>query len=243
LFKIDKTLVDNMHQHKSFIVITSKNTPPKPPPKPRADLSEFMDEDMPPELKQKAQQLIEAAKAQANEIAAMAQVEAENIKAVAAEEGYREGIDGADEKFAENIEREIGHVKELMTRLYAYERELLEEMQESVMALAIDVAEKIINIQLKKDDIVFVGIVKEAISRLKKDERFALRVSRSEYDRFFKEGGAWLKDEAGCGEFDVIVDPEMRTGGCIVESDSKIIDAGVNLQIKKVKAAFGDKAE
>lgn len=244
MFKIDKTLVDNMNLNKSFIVITnSDNEEAKKKPRREAQISNSVSEDIPPDIKIKAQNLIKNAEDQAEEILTKAQREAEQVLNDAKEQGYVEGMRQAEQKIAEQLEREVSTLKGVLDRLESYKQELLGEMQDNVLHLSLDIAEKIVNIQIERDDIVYVGIVKRAIEKLKSEKKFALRVSKSEYDRYFENGAKWLWEEIGCIPFDVVCDPTMKQGDLVIESDVKVVDAGVGLQMKKIEYALGEKAE
>ena len=114
---------------------------------------------------------------------------------------------------------------------------------DNVIELSFDIAQKITNIQLKKDDTVYVDIARKAIQALNSSAKFALHVSRSEYDRFFKEGGQWLRDEIGCVPFEVVCDPYVQEGGCLVESDEGVINGGIPEQLGKLRRVLEKRTE
>lgn len=243
MFKIDKTLVDNMNLNKSFIVITNKDNKETKEKKRDMEISKSIREEIPPDIKIKAQNLLKNAADEAEEIVIKAKQEAEEIKKKAAQQGYNEGMRQAEQKIGEQLKDEVATLKGVLDRLELYKQELLGEMQDCVLHLSLDIAEKIVNIQLERDDIVYVGIVKRAIEKLQSEKKFALRVSRSEHDRYFENGANWLWEEIGCEPFDVVCDPTMQQGDLVIESDEKVVDAGIGLQMKKVEYALGEKAE
>lgn len=244
MFKIDKTLVENMNVNKSFIVISNPEICPKPAPSvPKIDISDVTDEKLPPEVKHKAQQILATAKAQADDMMQKAAEEADKIKAQAHAEGLSQGMEDAEERIAYQIESEVMSVRALLDQLYAFKQEFKADLEDSILDLSVDIAEKIVNIRLEKDDIVYVGIVKKAVEQLMSDEKFVLKVGHKEYERFFKDEVKWLKAGVDCGPFKVVCDPDMKPGDCVVESDSKIINAGVGMQLKKVHSALAGRAE
>ncbi len=68
-------------------------------------------------------------------------------------------------------------------------------------------------------------------------------MSRTEYERFFGDGGQWLREDIGCVPFEVICDPYMPEGGCIVESDEGVVNAGVNEQLGKLRRILEGRIE
>jgi len=112
-----------------------------------------------------------------------------------------------------------------------------------VLNLAMDIAEKIINIELQRDDKVFMEIAKKAVAGLKQADSFALRVSRGEFDKYFKDGGAWLREATGCGEFEAVCDSNLEPGSLVLESDEEIINASVAVQLEKTRQYLEEQVE
>lgn len=172
---------------------------------------------------------------EAERILEEARSEAEEIRKAAWNQGYEEGRNTAGSEVTDYIKEQKNEARSIFASLEKYKQELFGDLEDSVLTLSFDIAEKIINIQLKKDDKLYIGIVKKAIENLKGAEKFVLRVGRAEYEKFFKEGAQWLRDETGCIPFEVVCDPQMGEGGCILESDDRILNAGVQLQLSKIR--------
>ena len=86
-------------------------------------------------------------------------------------------------------------------------------------------------------------IAKKAVAGLKQADDFTLRVSRGEFDKYFKDGGAWLREATGCGEFEAVCDPSLERGGLVVESNEEIIDASVSIQLEKTRQHLEEQVE
>lgn len=237
MFKIDKTLVDNMNMNKSCIVITHKETTKKPLSHEKITLND--DSDLPPEIREKAKEFMQSANIKAQQIISNALAEAEQIKEEARQLGISEGLEEAQNKHDE-------HYKELqnvISKMEVYREGLFEDLQSNILDLSIDIAEKIINITLEKDDTAYKELVKNAVESIKRTDKFALYVSRSEYEKFFKDCPQWLKSQTECGEYDVYCDASMQKGDCIIESEKEIVDAGVSRQLKKVRQHLKDQGD
>ena len=239
MFKIDKTLVNNMNQNRSFIVITHKETKEKPKSMPELPLSEpaLLDSDtqIPQAVRDKARELLHSAQAKAQQILQSAAAKAEEIQSAARLEGYDAGLSDADRKIAEATAAQNEKTMALIEEITAYRDGLYEELHQSVLPLAMDIAEKIINIQLQKDDSVYMEIAKKAVLELKQSDDFILRVSRGEFEKYFRDGGQWLREGTDCGEFEVVCDPGLEPGGLVIESDEEIINAGIEMQLEKTR--------
>ena len=231
MFRIDKSLIENMNNNKQFIVIAPKETFKSTQQQPANKTQKLVTE----------KELLHSANIKAERIVADARNRAEEIKETARQEGYREGSKKAQREMEKLIEAQAEDAKHVFEKLEAYKKELYQDLLENVLGLSFDIAEKIINIHLEKDDTIYVEIAKAAIKALNSSSKFALRVSRSEYDRFFREGAQWLRDDIGCAPFEVICDANMTEGGCIVESDEGVVNAGICEQMDKLRRVIDGK--
>ncbi|NLT97463.1 MAG: hypothetical protein GXW96_04785 [Christensenellaceae bacterium] len=245
MFKIDKSMVDNMNQNRSFIVITHKETHKDTAPEISAGGPELLekDEQLPQALRDRARELIQNAQMRAQQTIQAATARAEEIRAQAHKEGYDAGMKLADSKIAEMEAALSVQTRKLIEEVTAYRNELYDTLQDSVLNLAMDIAEKIINIELQRDDKVFMEIAKKAVAGLKQADSFALRVSRGEFDKYFKDGGAWLREATGCGEFEAVCDPSLEPGSLVLESDEEVINASVAVQLEKTRQYLEEQVE
>lgn len=229
MFKIDKTLVDNMNMNKSCIVITHKETTRKPISPELMTLSD--DSQLPPEIREKAMEFVQSANIKAQQIISNALAEAEEIK----EEARREGISAGLAESQDKLEEQFKDFQNTLKKIEEYRESLFEALQSDILDLSVDIAQKIINITLEKDDTAYKELVKNAIESLKRADKFTLYVSRSDYERFFKDCPPWVGAQTESGEFEVICDASMKKGDLIIESDKEIVDAGISRQLNKIR--------
>jgi len=233
LFRVDKSIIENMNINKEFVVVIPKpmqtHVKPSKPQPAEAPLTE--------------QDILHRATVQAERIVADAQNSAVEIKQGAWKEGYREGREEAQRELDAMIVAQAEDAKNVFAKMEAYGQDMRQQLLDSVLSLSFDIAEKIVNEQFKRDDKVYIGIAKRAIQALNASSKFALHVSRTEYERFFKEGGQWMQEEIGSVPFTVICDPVMGEGGCIVESEAGVVDAGVSEQLSKLQRVLAGRTE
>ena len=247
MFKIDKTLVNNMNMNRSFIVITPKETPrdQKASQPELKNEPTLLDSDplIPAAVRERAREMLLNAQMKSQQIFQSAAVRAEEIKNEARQEGYDAGMADAAQKISDMTEAQLEKTRTLIQEVAAYRDGLYGELLGSVLSLSMDVAEKIVNIQLQKDDRVYMEIAKKAVMGLKRADDFALRVGREEFDRFFKNGTQWLREAAECGEFEVVCDPDMEPGDLVIESDEEVVNAGVQMQLSKTRQYLKEQGE
>ncbi len=243
MFKIDKTLIDNMNINRSCIVITHKETV-----KEREKLSQQLmtledDEQMPPSVREKAREFVQNANTNAQKIIRNATLEAEEIRETARQEGYEAGLEEGRAELNAKLKSKMAEVKDVLSRVEEYRQELYQTLESHVLELSMDVAEKILNLQMERDDKLYKDIVKRAVAGIKHADNFSLYVSQAEYDKYFKEGTQWLHQETNCGSFEVVCDAKLPQGSCVIEADSEIVDAGIPMQLKKIGQYLSEQVE
>jgi flagellar assembly protein FliH len=241
LYKIDKTLIDNMNLNRSCIVITPKETA-------RADISEKVisaeeEEQISPALREKMREFIQSTNEKAQKILRDAEIEADQIREAARCEGYEAGIAEGRQKLDAELKAKNKEVRDVLSRVEKYRQDLYQMLESDVLSLSMDVAEKIVNIAIDRDDNVFKDIVKKAVASIKHADNFSLYVSRAEHDKYFNGDVKWLRDAVGSKKFDVICDANLPQGSCIAEADSEIVDAGIPMQLGKIGQLLREQVE
>ncbi len=243
LYKIDKTLIDNMNHNRSFIVITPKETIRREEKVLEKVLSVEDEEQLPPAVRELALGHIQTANEKAQQILHNARVEAEQIKESARNEGYEQGLAEGRIEAASELQAKNEEVKGVLSRVENYRQNLYQTLEADILSLSIDVAEKIVNLQLDADDHVFKDIIKRAVASIRHADDFSLYVSKEDYARFFKDGGQWLRNEVQTASIEVIADGNLCKGSCIIEADSEIVDAGVPMQMSKIAQLLNEQVE
>ena len=164
-----------------------------------------------------AAHIIEAAHTEARKILDAAGQERQAVLEAARKEGYEEGLQLWHAAVAE---ANAVHGR----RLAANEPELVR--------LAVRIAEKIIGEELRLNPQATVSITRQCLQWLRRERSVALRVSPAELD-LMRERIDSLREAAGPHRsIEVIADPAISSGGCIVESEYGVIDARLETQIR-----------
>jgi flagellar biosynthesis/type III secretory pathway protein FliH len=134
--------------------------------------------------------------------------------------------------------------EQLLAGLEKAQAQLNERVAAQVVQLSLCIAEKIINLELEKNDTVFVGLVRQAIDKLGFKSEFILRLNEAaEYHRHFADGGKWLASGMDCAHFSVVMDHGVPPGGCVLESEDSVVRVGVDAQLKMIGAALERQTE
>lgn len=176
------------------------------------------------------------ARAGAATLLEQARLDAERLRTQAFEQGYRDGIARAEADRAEMI-RQIAEQAEADR---AAAREQLEHeidaLEPEVLELALVVAEKILQIEVSKNEKAFSSLVRHVLSLLKNCEHGTIRIAGDDCFRSIQSDSDLLSEVEG--RFEMRMDEKLPAGGLVVESDSGLIDASIGTQLGRIAAAF-----
>ena len=111
-----------------------------------------------------------------------------------------------------------------------YERELLE--------LALGVARKIVQQELAERPEIWLGLIRAAVRRVVDRERIAVRVP-PRLLAFLRDALPELRASLDAvKELDLVEDPSLPAGGCIIESRFGEVNLGVEAQLEAVERAL-----
>ncbi len=201
---------------------------------------------------------------QADEIKRMAQVEADAIVGLAREQAakiraeagaaadeirsnaYNKAVEAGKAEALRRAEAEIlimrKDLKDLTQRLNKALNdslaETVDEWEGELLDLSIDIARKIIGVELDKNDEAFKSLVQNAISHMRGDAKITVRVSEREYESYFSGSDAYFQVGGERVKAPVIADPQLKEGDCVIESEGEMINAGVEQQLGALKDAM-----
>ncbi|MEN9344215.1 MAG: type secretion ATPase inhibitor [Chlamydiota bacterium] len=149
--------------------------------------------------------------------------ECELLKEEAKKEGFAEGL--------EVFNRHLIHFDKQITALQL-------EMQKQVLPLALKAAKKIVAEQLALKPDTIVDIVMQVLAPVVQNQRFTIYVSREDKE-ILEAHRPKLKEVLEHVQSLVIQErADVSSGGCIIETESGIINATIENQWRALEAAF-----
>ena len=173
------------------------------------------------------------ARAEARRILAEAETEARELRETA-ERVARELREAAYEEGREAALSEL-HV----ILLEARERRdaALSGAERDVLRLAVKLAEKIIGREIERDDATLADIVSTALRHARQQEALTVRVNPADLPRV--QAHRDRLDPSGRARFiDLVADPRVGHGGCVIEGESGTVDARLDTQLRVLERAL-----
>lgn len=198
-----------------------------------------------------AQQIRERAQQEAQQFTAQVQAQiqeqAEAIRQAAQQQGHQEGFEagmaeGREQGMLETSERNE-QLKGEFVELVLARRKVLAAIEPEVVKLTVDVAEKIIGMELATGRDVITGIVRQALATLKERDEIVIRVNPAEVDTVKASQAAFEAMIEGLKRFEVVADGAMDAGSCAIETNLGNVDARVATQLEAVRAGLDEMAK
>jgi len=199
--------------------------------------------DIEEEANKKIAYMMEDAQEEAKVIAQLAKIEAAEERKRAREEGYAEGSKEGNARFDKQISEKIREhddiLKNVLAEISGEWEELKNQLNERTADLAVEIVRKIIGQAEDEKGSIFTSLIKNALRQVQTDGKITIRVSQSEYERFFQSGTLVIElDNGATIKANVLRDITMNPGDLIIDMEDVIINAGVDSQLKYVELAF-----
>ncbi|MER3427746.1 MAG: HrpE/YscL family type III secretion apparatus protein [Pyrinomonas sp.] len=174
------------------------------------------------EARAEARRIVEEATREAELIREEALAEAERIR----ETARREAQEGA-----------LAELHELLINARERREAAIVQAERDLLRLAVRIAEKIIGRELRTDPAAIADIVATALRHARQQEMLTVRVNPA--DAALVQRERERIDPMGRARFlDVVADPRIASGGCVIETESGTIDARLETQLRALERAL-----
>lgn len=172
----------------------------------------------------KAQDILDAAAAEAKRI----HEQAEERYKEREKEGYDDGVmEGRLEQSEKMLETGMQAVQ------------YLEGLEHQIVELVINAVRKVIG-ELDSNDRI-VRIVRTALDQVRGTQKVTIRVSPEEEPFVREKLAPVLSQPLTQSGIDLVADPRMKTGNCVLESEMGVVDASLDVQLMAIERALNAK--
>ena len=182
------------------------------------------------QLKKEADDVLSDAREEVKKLLAGAKVDAEEIRKQAYADGLRQGEQKAKEKYDSmkvRLEAEVKRQKE------DYERQV-SELEPAFAEILIKLLEKLTGVLLAEKQGIIAYLLEQAIRGIEPGMTYLVHVSAEDFPLANSKKGELLRDLKEGAVLEIIEDRTMQKGQCIIETDSRIFDCGIDTQMKNL---------
>ena len=150
----------------------------------------------------------------------------------AEEKGYAEGYQKGQEKAKREADAEISRINALIAGLDRERGKLVLESEDNIVEVIFAAVIKIVGESLLNREGV-IKMIRNNISQISKYDRLVLRLSQRDYDVLTS-----ADKETIYPGVDLMIDPDIECGGCILETKTGRLDARLEKQFVRFKTTL-----
>lgn len=159
----------------------------------------------------------------------------EEAKRAGYEEGFASGSEQAEHQTMARLEQMLQEAQRVVTQAYEAKARIISEAERFVVELSCEIAGKIVRGTLNSAPETALDLMKQALARRKEQGTITLCVAPEQFE--FVEAA---KDELALSvdsqaELQIVPDPTVRGGGCVIRSAYGSIDARVDTQLESIR--------
>ena len=177
--------------------------------------------------------LREQARKEAAQMIEEAKRQAEALRREEKKHGYTDGRRAAEEEVSQWKEQEQQRLTVLTRQLKDDYDSRVEVLQGEIVELVKQIAGKIINIKLEQSDQTFLNVVGAAMSRFHQNEEITIHLCGEDFRHYSATGSIEKMEQARGRKITLNVNPSMKRGDCVLESETKLADCGVSGQLNR----------
>lgn len=190
----------------------------------------------------------ELAQQEADRIVETARAEAEGLRKEAREQGYADGLrEGHEKGVADGREEGLAELRAALDRWLAMGdalaeawRTRFEGVEAEVRDVAVAAAERLSQEQLTIAPETVLSIIRDCLRRAAEAELVTVLVSPKDVALVREHRDELAKVLRGTGRFEILEEPKVEPGSCLVETKTQVIDATRATRLKGLGDAMGD---
>ena len=154
--------------------------------------------------------------------------------------GFAQGERAGAEAAGKRGEVMLRRLTETITELTTLREQMIHQTERQMVQLALAVARRIVHREISLDQDLLVAMARVALDRLGESAQVTVRLNPEDFD-----ATAAARSTQWTGtHVSVVADARVARGGCRVESDFGLMEAGADAQIQEIaRALLGDAAE
>jgi len=144
--------------------------------------------------------------------------------------GYEQGERSGAEAAGKRGEAMLRRLSDTLAELTTLRATMIRQTESQIVELALAVARRVVHREVTLDKDLLIAIARVALDRLGESAQVTVRLHPEEYEA---TGAARITGFAG-SSISFVPDARVGRGGCRVESELGMLDAGVDAQIQEI---------
>lgn len=185
-------------------------------------------------IQEQAEEILAQAREEVKSMLAQAEIDAEAIRknafAKGQDQGYKEGNQKATAEL-ENAKKRLAAEQEKFRD--EYEKQV-EQLEPAFVEVVIGLVRKLTGVLLEDKKGIILYLLEQAMSETEPSASYLIHVSSEEYEMVVSRKQDLQKRVKEGAVVEIIEDRMMSKGQCVIETDSRIFDCGLDTQMKNL---------
>ena len=160
--------------------------------------------------------------------------EKSTLKSSAYQEGYDKGFAAGQAQF-EALTTEL---KNAINGFAQEKQNILKQSEAAVIDLALEVSKKVIQTKISESPHVLNNILREALERVTDKDKVIIRVNSADLENVKRFQESFKKEFKDFKHIEIQSDPEIESGGCVIETDLGFVDSSISTKLSLIEAAL-----
>lgn len=190
------------------------------------------------EAKQQAEEIRKEGEQQKNDLLNEANKNKEEINKAAQKLGYKDGFEKGFAKGETEREEIEMYLKKILGEAIRKKDQIVESVREHLVDLVFTAVKKVVKNIIDTDRKLVLRNIVDSLKQIDTPIKLTIKVNYEDLKTSSTLKSQLLKSLKTLKQVEVLADPNVEKGGCIVETDFSIVDARISTQLEKIGNAL-----
>jgi flagellar biosynthesis/type III secretory pathway protein FliH len=138
----------------------------------------------------------------------------------------------------EEIKAYVEMIEAIVKEWEERKERFFEENELVVVRLAFEIAKKVVHQEISANPDLILYVVREALKKAAGSQNLTVRLNPQDVAVLEKGKEERLPELKKFERLEIVADEKIERGGCILETDSGLLDAQLAVQLKKIEEAL-----
>lgn len=185
-----------------------------------------------------AEKLLQEAKEKVEQLITQAQIDIQRMQAEAVSRAETEGREAGLASARAEMAGKVALAASIAQSAINEKRDLLIQAESELAQLSLAIAQKIIGQETSLSQDTLKNIIQQSLNLLSKQQAAVIHLNPGDIEAFSEYWQELSKSSASAQDWQVLADPAVSTGGCVIETKPGVITGSVQTQIGEITQAF-----
>ncbi len=154
------------------------------------------------------------------------------------QKGFQQGRDEGIRLGQEEIHPYIQALQTILKEWEERKEKLFKENEVVIVQLAFEIARKVVHKEISTNPDLILYVVREALKKVEQGSYLIIKLNPEDVAVFERGMKIYLPEIKQFNDIQIVPEKSIERGGCILESDSGIINAELDMQLQKIEESL-----